>query len=124
MRNHCIKKRAATLLILCGFFLWIIPLGAFVEAHQEGLICNGRRMACMCTHRHHRNANKAAPLTFRRPGGRGEPGLQFPSFGGHMEAPQVVAEAMTIHFDRLATVPGPIYLNPSVSIPEPVPKSG
>ena len=32
------------------FFIWILPLGAFIKPAQEKTACNGRRAICLCSH--------------------------------------------------------------------------
>lgn len=97
-------------------------MGAFIKAEQEGKICNGRRLVCMCTHRHHHEHGGDAPLTFKRPGGRGEPGLSSPGFGGLMDkVPPVTVDHLILAgvFSEPATHRYPHH---HPQIPEPVPK--
>ena len=32
------------------FFVWILPLGAFIKPSQEKTACDGQRAICMCSH--------------------------------------------------------------------------
>ncbi|MCA9394317.1 MAG: hypothetical protein KC900_08945 [Candidatus Omnitrophica bacterium] len=115
-------RSGALLLALISFCAWIIPLGAFIRADQEGKICNGRRLVCMCTHRHHQHGAKDGGLTFKRPGGRGEPGLDFPSFGGTMETVLVLTATPALKTGRFIAPAPTFYPDPQQELPEPVPK--
>lgn len=117
------KKQISAILMIIGFAAWIIPLGAFVEAHQEGLICNGRRMVCLCTNRHEQHDNHVVPSTYRRPSGSSQASLSFPSFGGVMDNPKFYM--WTFKFESTADFPivDNMYLNPSLSMQDPVPKA-
>lgn len=117
------KQPAAAVLLLIGFFSWILPLGAFIDAHQEGLICNGRRLVCLCTHRQHRHEAEPAPLTFRRPGGHGEPSLSSPSFGGAMDTVLPYRMAVAVTETSVTPEADPVHSFPALLPPEPVPKS-
>lgn len=42
-------KRSVAILTVILFFVWIIPLGAFIKSSQERLTCGGKRAVCMCS---------------------------------------------------------------------------
>ena len=31
------------------FFVWLLPLGAFIDPSKEGWICGGQRAVCLCS---------------------------------------------------------------------------
>jgi hypothetical protein len=41
-------QRSASLSTAILFFIWIIPLGAFISSSQAKLVCNGKRAICCC----------------------------------------------------------------------------
>ena len=51
MIKHIIlnMSRIFSILTLLAFFLWIIPLGVFIKASQEGKFCGGQRAICLCS---------------------------------------------------------------------------
>ncbi|MCA9408094.1 MAG: hypothetical protein KC733_05355, partial [Candidatus Omnitrophica bacterium] len=43
-------QRFLSIVILVLFFIWILPLGAFIKPNQEKKACHGRRAICLCSH--------------------------------------------------------------------------
>lgn len=43
-------QRTLSLTVLAIFFIWILPLGAFIKPSQEKKVCNGQRAICLCSH--------------------------------------------------------------------------
>src|SRR4051812_38537549 len=42
--------RLKSCLVLGLFFIWILPLGAFINPANEKLACDGQRAICLCRH--------------------------------------------------------------------------
>ena len=42
--------RATILSAIVLYFIWIIPLGAFIKPSQEKFACGGKRAICLCNH--------------------------------------------------------------------------
>ncbi len=42
-------SRIFSIFILLAFFVWIIPLGAFIKVSQEVKVCGGQRAICLCS---------------------------------------------------------------------------
>lgn len=43
-------RRYVGILTILLFFIWILPLGAFIRPDQEKKACNGQRGICLCSH--------------------------------------------------------------------------
>jgi len=43
-------RRIISTLIIFLFFIWILPLGAFIRPEKEEKACNGQRAICLCSH--------------------------------------------------------------------------
>lgn len=43
-------KKYISILISILFFIWILPLGVFIEPSQEQIACGGQRAICLCRH--------------------------------------------------------------------------
>ncbi len=48
--NHKLTKKVVSLLVSILFFIWILPLGAFIAPEKEEAACNGQRGICLCSH--------------------------------------------------------------------------
>jgi len=51
--------RIFSTIILLAFFIWILPLGAFIKISQEGRICGGQRAICLCSVNFHVKPSKS-----------------------------------------------------------------
>lgn len=43
-------RRIISTLMAFLFFIWILPLGAFIRPEKEEKACNGQRAICLCSH--------------------------------------------------------------------------
>lgn len=50
--------RCALFFIAAVFFLWVLPLGAFIKPAQEKTACDGQRAICLCTHQQAKTKSK------------------------------------------------------------------
>jgi hypothetical protein len=44
--------------VLILFFIWILPLGAFIDPSKEQKVCGGQRAICLCSHHFANNKEK------------------------------------------------------------------
>lgn len=117
-------KKFLAVALLGGFIVWIIPLGAFIQAQQEGVICNGRRAVCLCTQKYQKNRKEPARLTFRQAKRQAEPSIDAPTFGGQMLVSGITELFPPSEQLCLTRAPHVVCITQPSLPPEPVPKVG
>ncbi len=62
--------RCVSVLVLFLFFVWIIPLGAFIDPSKEDKACGGQRAICLCSLHLEKNQNRnhAPKIAITNPG--------------------------------------------------------
>lgn len=66
-------RRLIYSLLALFFFIWILPLGAFIKPEHEKTACNGQRAICLCSHL---MAKQASPAPFKSLLGAGQAPIQ------------------------------------------------
>ena len=49
-------RKLISIFLAFEFFIWLLPLGAFIDPAKEKLACDGQRAICLCSHllaKHH-----------------------------------------------------------------------
>ncbi len=62
--------RVMCVIILLCFFIWILPLGAFIRVTDEQEVCGGQRAICLCSHHLAKNKSSShGKVVIVNPGG-------------------------------------------------------
>lgn len=62
--------RFASGVVLLSFFIWILPLGAFIDPSVEQKVCGGQRAICLCSHHlaKHKGNDRGKTINISNPG--------------------------------------------------------
>lgn len=117
-------RRLTSLLAVMLFFIWILPLGAFIKPSQEKFACGGQRAICLCSNTQSQAGSK--PVETRNfqtnPANEEEPNVPSGSGTSHYYSTtqsvfQVVLNVFVLDNSSLF-----VYNNPCLKSIEHVPK--
>jgi len=103
------------------FFVWILPLGAFIKPSDEKKACNGKRAICLCSHLFAKQTAKYAGKTLlKNASSAGESSNGVPS--SHFYVNALLAIIKNSDAEHAMMERAMFYANPTQETASPVPK--